>query len=409
MLMLLMMALSAHGQSAPGWKAIEQRGVLRIGTPGDYAPYALHETDSDSYLGADIELARNLSLELGLRAEFVPTTWKTLLSDLAAGQFDIAVGGISITAERARVAIFSKPYLQDYKTPVTRCREEQRFDSLREINQPTVHVVVNAGGTNERFAHNRFPLAQLVVVPNNREVFDSVSDGRADVMVTDAVEARLQQKLGKGLCVATNAPHWLPAKKALLLSPDLQLRDQVDHALRAIHGRQMFGAVLNRWMEHAWRQGAISDPRERLIRLIDLRLQVVAEVARSKWNSGAAIEDLPREIALLQALQGQALGLGVAPDRVAVFFGAQITAAKQLQSTLFERWRLQHRGKFAGVADLPGVLRPRLDILTTKMLAELAVLEQSIHPGMAAGVLSMQSVSPLAATTAMTPLSPVLQ
>jgi chorismate mutase-like protein len=400
----MLMASPAHAQSA-GWQAIEQRGVLRIGTPGDYAPYALHELDSDSYLGADVELARKLAVELGLRAEFVPTTWKSLLGDLAAGRFDIATGGISITAERARVANFSRPYTQDYKTPVTRCGEESGYDSLREINRPAVTVVVNAGGTNERFAHERFPLARIVVVQNNREVFDRLSDGQADVMVTDAVEARLQQRLGRGLCVAESAPHWMPAKKALLLAADPQLRREVNQALSAMQGRDLFGSALDRWTGYAWKPDVTRDPKERLIRLVDLRLAVVTEVARSKWNSGAAIEDLPRETALLNSLQGQAVAFGLAPDRVAAFFGAQITAAKQLQSTLFDRWRQQHRGKFAGVADLPGELRPRLDVLTAQMLTELAAVDRSSPSDTQVAVLTMQSVSPMAAATALSPLA----
>ncbi len=36
----------------------------------------------DKYEGYDIEVAKLIAKELGVKVEFVPTTWKTLISDL---------------------------------------------------------------------------------------------------------------------------------------------------------------------------------------------------------------------------------------------------------------------------------------------------------------------------------------
>jgi chorismate mutase-like protein len=335
----------------------------------------------------------------------VPTTWKTLLADASADRFDIAVGGISVTPERERAVKFSSSYTRDYKTPVTRCGEEGRYDSVAEINQPTVRMVVNAGGTNEGFARATFPLAKLSVRDDNRTVFDLISAGQADVMVTDAVEARLQQQRGRSLCMAKRAPHWIPADKAILIAPDPQFKAALDHAMAQMRGKKVFAQSLDRWLEAAAQSSDTKDDaRTRLARLIDLRLEVVAEVARSKWNSGAAIEDLPRERLLLQSLQAQAQPLGITPTRVNEFFGAQILAAKQLQSALFDRWRKQRLGKFVGVSDLAAVLRPKLDVLTAKMLAELAVADRQPQSH-TRQELTFYSVSAVAARTALQPLT----
>ena len=349
---------------------IQQRGALRIGTPGDYAPYSL--TDADQHrLGADIAQAREIAISLGLRAEFVATSWATLLDDARAGKFDIAVGGISITPERAAVVAFTKPYLEDSKQPVVRCGEQRRFDTRGEIDAAGVRLIVNRGGTNEAFAKAQFPHASLVVHADNRTVFDEITARRADVMVTDGVEARLQQARGQGLC-AVKVGRWAPAGKAILLQKDESLRAKVDASLRSMGGRRGYARRVAAWIDDG------AHPAEpataRLAALIDERLALVTEVARYKWNTGAAIEDPPREQALLVSLREKAVAMGLPQSRVDAFFLAQIEAAKQLQRELFARWKREGRGKFPGIADLATSIRPGIDAVTSQMLQTLAVL-----------------------------------
>ena len=103
----------AAASSSPTWEQIRARGVLRIGTPGDYAPYSARDARSGAYVGADIALARELALELGLRAEFVPTSWTACSMMPRRARFDIALGGISITrGTRAFAYSFPRAYCQ---------------------------------------------------------------------------------------------------------------------------------------------------------------------------------------------------------------------------------------------------------------------------------------------------------
>ena len=63
---------------------IRARGVLRVGTTGDYQPMSFLNEETGEYEGFDIELAKALAEALDVELEFVPTTWPTLMEDTLA-------------------------------------------------------------------------------------------------------------------------------------------------------------------------------------------------------------------------------------------------------------------------------------------------------------------------------------
>ena len=127
------------------------------------------------------------------------TSWSNLMNDFVA-KCDIAVGGVSTTLDRQKRAFFTQPYMVDGKTPIVRCDDVEKYQTVAQIDQPNVRTIVNPGGTNERFAKQFFTHSQLIEYPDNVTIFKQILDGHADVMVTDASETLLQQKLNPGLC-----------------------------------------------------------------------------------------------------------------------------------------------------------------------------------------------------------------
>jgi len=215
---------------SPSLARVRASGLLRIGTTGDYAPFSL-EIDG-RLAGADIVLAQSLARELHVEPVFVPTHWPTLLQDLAADRFDVALAGITVTPERAARAMFSIPYYSGGKTILARCSERERFASAAALDAPGVRVVVNSGGTNEAWVRGNIHRAQIVVHPDNRTIFDEILAGRADAMVTDDVEAELQSRRRPQLCRAF-AGTLTHGDKAVLMVRDPALKDAVDAWLRA--------------------------------------------------------------------------------------------------------------------------------------------------------------------------------
>jgi len=79
-----MAACSAAGSdSEDAVSEIERRGTLLVGTTGDYRPLTFREADG-SYWGFCIEVAQAIAGEMGVKTEFVPTSWPTLTDDVTA-------------------------------------------------------------------------------------------------------------------------------------------------------------------------------------------------------------------------------------------------------------------------------------------------------------------------------------
>lgn len=175
----------------PTVERIEQRGVLIVGTTGDYRPLTFCEPATGEYWGFGIELAEAIAARIGVVVQFVHTSWPTLTADVQAEPqlFDMTMGGITITEARCATMLMSEGYLANGKTILCRTEDTSRFRSLEDIDRPEVRVMVNPGGINEQFARQHLTHATLIVHPNNEEIPSLIAQGEADVMITEITEA----------------------------------------------------------------------------------------------------------------------------------------------------------------------------------------------------------------------------
>ena len=170
-------------------REVRTRGVLRVGSTGDYKPMSFRDPATGQYRGFDAALAEDLARDLGVKLEYVPTSWPTLMQDTLDRKFDLALCGITITPARKRQALMSDGYLENGKTVLCRAEDAKKYVSLAAIDRPDVRVMENPGGLNEKFARKHLPHAILIIHPVNEEIPGLVASGKADVMITEIMEA----------------------------------------------------------------------------------------------------------------------------------------------------------------------------------------------------------------------------
>lgn len=227
---------------------ILQRGVIRIGATGDYPPFASRDPKTGAYAGFDVDLAQSLGKALGARVEFVSTSWSTLSADFAAGKFDVGMGGISVTLERAKLGFFTQSYMREGKTPIARCADKTKFATLADIDRPGVTVIVNPGGGNEKFDRAHLKAARIQVHPDNTTIFDALAKGEGDLMITDASETRYQAKLHPGaLCALHPEAPFDFGEKAYWAPYDPALDGFLDQWLHRVREDGTYAAIYAKW------------------------------------------------------------------------------------------------------------------------------------------------------------------
>ncbi|CAM3054604.1 ArtI protein [Pseudomonas floridensis] len=246
--LLLSLATMAQAQESPSHlDKVIQAGHLSVCTTGDYKPYTSLREDGE-YEGIDITMARSLAKSLGVNVQWVPTTWKTLMPDMIAGKCDIGMGGISVTLERQKKAFFSSTLDVDGKIPLVRCEDQALYQTVEQINQPSVRLIEPAGGTNEAFARAYLPKAPIAF-HDNKTIFQELLDKKADVMITDASEALYQQKRMPGLCAVNPARYMQYGEKAYLLPrDDVAWKAYVDQWLHLSKATGIYQQALSEWL-----------------------------------------------------------------------------------------------------------------------------------------------------------------
>jgi cyclohexadienyl dehydratase len=180
-------------------------------------------------------MAKKLGKNLDVKIIFVKTSWPTLTDDLKSGKFDIAMGGITATPERAKIFLLSNPVMYTGKSPLIRRADKDKYLNLEDIDKPNVRVVENLGGTNLQFAKKNLHHAKIIIVSANEMAFEYLLHKKADIMFTDNIEAVYRQKIMSDLyAVNPDHPFTHTAKVYLINKNNVELLEDINQFIDSI-------------------------------------------------------------------------------------------------------------------------------------------------------------------------------
>ena len=184
---VLLSAVPVSAQQSTLQRILEA-GEIRVGTTGDWNPMTVRDPATNAYKGFDIDVMTELAKDLGVTLTFVPTEWKTLVSGMLAGKYDISTSA-SVTTSRIRTVGFTRSYYQVGTVPLTLKKNLTRFHTWEEIDRPDVRVAVTMGTSFEQQVKRFFPQAKIKTVEAPARDFQEVLSGRAEVSITSNLEA----------------------------------------------------------------------------------------------------------------------------------------------------------------------------------------------------------------------------
>jgi len=143
-----------------------------------------------------------MAKELGVKVEYVQTSWPNLMKDIQSDRFDVAVGGITRNVARIRQVAMLPGYAPFGKVALVRSADKAKFTRPEDLNQAGVRVIKNPGGTNEAYVLANLKAAQVSTHEKNAEIPGLIAEGKGDAMITETYEALHYSKADPRLSAA---------------------------------------------------------------------------------------------------------------------------------------------------------------------------------------------------------------
>lgn len=183
---VLALALSACGDDDGDNGAVVDEGLgliedgkLRVGSDINFAPFEFVEDGVEK--GFDIELMDEIAKRLGVEAEYVNTSFDTIFTQLAGGEFDVIISAITITDERDETIDFSSPYFAANQALVV--PKDSDITGVADLDGKDVGT--QAGTTGLDYAKENFTGARVVEFPDAPAGFTAMAAGQLDAMFID--------------------------------------------------------------------------------------------------------------------------------------------------------------------------------------------------------------------------------
>jgi polar amino acid transport system substrate-binding protein len=170
--------------SASTIETVKKRGVLKVGMD-IFQPWAMKDKNG-KLIGFEIDVATRLAKDMGVKVEFLPTAWSGIIPALLTGKFDVIIGGMGITPQRALQVNFTQPYDYSGMAIVAHKKLAAGFDSLEDFNKPEVQIAVKLGTTAAAAAKKFLPQAKLRMFDTEPQAYQELRNGNVHAVIGNA-------------------------------------------------------------------------------------------------------------------------------------------------------------------------------------------------------------------------------
>ncbi|MBU3129618.1 transporter substrate-binding domain-containing protein [Clostridium tagluense] len=192
---LIAFSLSAcsQGKQSAGVSKIDnikEKGKIVIGTSADYPPYEFHKSiqGKDTIVGFDIEIAKEVAKDLGVKLEIKDMKFDGLLAALETGNIDFVAAGMTPTEERKKNVDFSKTYYTAIQCVVIRSEDAGSIKSLGDLKSKKVGV--QKGAVQEQLAKEQLTTSEIKPLGKVSDLILSLNTKKVDAVIVELPVAK---------------------------------------------------------------------------------------------------------------------------------------------------------------------------------------------------------------------------
>jgi polar amino acid transport system substrate-binding protein len=163
---------------------ILEAGVLKVGLD-IFVPWAFKDKDGN-LVGFEVDVANKLAQDMGVDVEFMVTEWSGIIPALLTNKFDVVIGGMGITTERALKVNFSIPYEYSGMDFVVNTKMLPGITSVEELNRDDIIIATRLGTTAAEAAARVAPNATLHLFDTDEAIIQDVLNGNAHAAMESA-------------------------------------------------------------------------------------------------------------------------------------------------------------------------------------------------------------------------------
>jgi His/Glu/Gln/Arg/opine family amino acid ABC transporter permease subunit len=240
-----LLAPSLAAQAPPSALArVRASGVLRVGIDATYPPFGIAE--GGDFSGFDVDIARAVARELGVRAEFINASFDGVFPALQNGTFDAIVSAVTITPERQQTLLFSEPYIDAGQGLAVRA--DSPIAGVDDLAGRTVGVQIN---TTAQFAMEARPGVTLAKYNTIDLALLDLRNGRIDAVASDAPVLRYMTRLSFRDLKSVGRDYTAEQFGIVLAQGADDLRRAVNAALFRVQDGGEYQRIHTRWFGEA--------------------------------------------------------------------------------------------------------------------------------------------------------------
>ena len=183
-------SLAACSSSTNTLDKVKNKGTLTVALNPHFAPFEFKtiQDGKDTIAGADIEIAKAIGDELGVKVKFSEMSFDNVLASVQSGKADIAISGISATKERQKIFDFSDTYYDSETVLLVKKDATETYKQISDFSKKS--IAVQKGSIQENIAKANLSDVNVVSLAQPGEAINELKSGQVEGVVLEKAIAK---------------------------------------------------------------------------------------------------------------------------------------------------------------------------------------------------------------------------
>ena len=236
---------------------IKANGKLVVGTAPGYPPFefTVNKSGKSQVVGADIDLAKKIADEIGVKLEIKAMDFDALIMALQSSKVDMVITSMTPTEERKKSVDFSDVYFEGTNSIIVNSNFSK--DISKEDDLKNIVLGVQRGSVQEIYAKEALKAPKIKSPTAIPDLIADMKNGNIDGIVASTVVAKINANQYDGLKlidVNLSQANKEEAAIAIKKGDNKSLLDIVNKTIKSLKDSGQYEEILNKNIDLASKQ-----------------------------------------------------------------------------------------------------------------------------------------------------------